>query len=69
MTSERVRLLLERLPEGTTEMYFHPATMRDACLTRLMPDYEHEAEFRALMDVQVPAGVELTSYAVVGHRS
>ena len=66
MTSERVRTLLERLPEGLTEMYFHPATVRDATLEKLMPEYEHEAEFRALMDVRVLASVELTSYGSVG---
>jgi hopanoid biosynthesis associated protein HpnK len=51
MTGERVRRLLERLPEGEVEIYFHPATVRDEALVRLMPDYEHEAEFRALLEL------------------
>lgn len=50
MTPERVRLLLDRLPDGRTEIYFHPASQRDATLTRLMPDYQHEAELAALLD-------------------
>ncbi len=52
MTVERVRRLLGRLPEGDVEIYFHPATVRDEALVRLMPDYEHEAEFRALMELR-----------------
>ena len=50
MTRERVHRLLAELPEGTSEIYFHPATMRDPMLRRLMPDYEHEAELTALLD-------------------
>ena len=50
MTAERVRTLLGHLPEGASEIYFHPATGRDATIDRFMPEYEHEAEFAALMD-------------------
>jgi hypothetical protein len=51
MTRDRVRLLLDHLPEGFSEIYFHPATQRDPLLTRLMPDYEHEAELATLLDL------------------
>jgi hypothetical protein len=54
MTRERVRRLLENLPEGVSEVYFHPATQRDDVLHRLMPDYEHEAEFATLLDRGLP---------------
>ena len=50
MTSDRVRCLLCELPDGTSEIYFHPATVRDPLLCRLMPGYEHEAEFAALLE-------------------
>jgi hopanoid biosynthesis associated protein HpnK len=50
MTRERVGPLLDNLPDGTSEIYFHPATERDAVLTRLMPNYEHTAELAALLD-------------------
>jgi len=50
MTSARVRLLLDNLPDGNSEIYFHPATERDPLLTRLMPDYEHVEEFATLLD-------------------
>jgi len=49
MTPERLRRLLSELPEGDSEIYLHPAVARDAAVQRLMPDYEHEAEFAALM--------------------
>ncbi len=50
MTADRVRALMRVLPDGFSEVYFHPATVRDATLRRLMPDYEHEAELAALLD-------------------
>lgn len=49
MTLERVRRLLAALPDGESEVYFHPAVRQDAELRRLMPDYEHEAELEALL--------------------
>ena len=51
MTGERVRRLLDELPDGESEVYFHPAVTRDTTLRRLMPDYEHEAELAALLDL------------------
>ncbi len=53
MTSERIRRLLANLPDGHSEIYFHPATRQDALLQRLMPDYQHEAELEALLDPAV----------------
>ena len=53
MTRERVGRLLAVLPDGRTEIYFHPAVARDALLRRLMPGYEHEAEYRTLLDRQL----------------
>lgn len=59
MTAARVRRLLEELPavlaEGDIELYFHPATRRDALLDRLMPGYDHEGELRALLDPEIRA--------------
>lgn len=49
MTPQRLSRLLANLPDGTTEIYFHPATRRDPMLRRLMPDYDHEAELAALL--------------------
>ena len=49
MTTARILRLLPEVPEGETEIYFHPAARRDALLDRLMPDYEHEGELAALL--------------------
>jgi hopanoid biosynthesis associated protein HpnK len=51
MTESRIRTLLQNLPPGTAEIYFHPATRRDATLTRLMPGYDHEAELQTLLNL------------------
>jgi chitin disaccharide deacetylase len=56
MTTDRVRCLLANLPDGTSEIYFHPAAGRDAVLDRLMPGYEHEAELSALLQVDTRVG-------------
>ncbi len=50
MTAERMRRLLPVLPEGESEIYFHPAVAQDALLRRLMPEYEPAAELDALLD-------------------
>ena len=53
MTPDRLHRLLTELPHGDSEIYFHPATERDATLRRLMPDYEHETELAALLGTQM----------------
>lgn len=50
MTADRVRCLIAALPEGVSEIYFHPATAQDPLLQRLMPDYEPAAELATLLD-------------------
>ena len=57
MTRERVLRLLAALPEGESELYFHPAARRDALLARLMPQYDHVGELAALCDPDVRAAV------------
>jgi chitin disaccharide deacetylase len=59
MTTERIRRLLPNLPEGDSEIYFHPAACRDAVLDRLMPSYEHEAELAALLETGLRPGPAL----------
>ncbi|HEY3848003.1 MAG TPA: hopanoid biosynthesis-associated protein HpnK [Acetobacteraceae bacterium] len=53
MTADRVRCLLRELPDGNSEIYFHPAVIQDAALESLMPDYEHAAELATLLDRDV----------------
>ncbi len=57
MTEERVLRVLGNLPHGTSEIYFHPATRRDAPLDALMPTYEHQAELAALLSPRVRAAL------------
>jgi hopanoid biosynthesis associated protein HpnK len=56
MTTARVRRLLTVLPEGRTEIYFHPAAWRDDTIAALMPDYEHQAELATLLDLKSECG-------------
>lgn len=58
MTADRVRRLLSVLPSGDIELYFHPASRRDALLERLMPGYDHEGELAALLDPGVRAALQ-----------
>jgi hypothetical protein len=64
MTRERVLALLHELPDGVTEMYFHPASRRAPG----MPAYAHpEAELAALLDPAIKAyiadaSITLSSY-------
>ena len=54
MSTGRIRRLLTRLPDGFSEIYFHPASGRDRVLEQLMPGYEHEAELATLCDPGLP---------------
>ena len=58
MHRDRVLRLLRSIPEGVTEMYFHPSTGRCPELDRTMPDYDHRREFDALTDPEVMAVVQ-----------
>lgn len=49
MTLPRIERLLQTLPPGSSEIYFHPATHQDETLKHLMPDYEPAAELQTLL--------------------
>jgi chitin disaccharide deacetylase len=49
--------ILRHLPEGTTEMYFHPATRRCPEIDRTMPGYDHVGEWKALTGVSFRAAL------------
>jgi hopanoid biosynthesis associated protein HpnK len=65
MTPDLVQRLVDTLPPGLTELYFHPAVTQDATLHRLMPAYEHRAEFDALLGTIIPPDVQLTTYTAL----
>jgi hopanoid biosynthesis associated protein HpnK len=49
MVEERLLRLLPQLPQGVSEIYFHPATVRSVALSATMPGYRHEEELAALL--------------------
>lgn len=58
MTTDRLRRLLDVLPQGDIELYFHPAARRDKLLDRLMPAYDHQGELAALLDPAIRAALQ-----------
>jgi hopanoid biosynthesis associated protein HpnK len=48
MTSDLVLRIIKNLPEGVSELCFHPATRRSKEIDHTMPNYRHEEEFLAL---------------------
>jgi hypothetical protein len=68
MTEDRVRHLLEHLPEGTTEMHFHPSTRRCPEIDDTMPTYLNVEEYQALRSGTLrqafeEAGIDRISYS------
>ena len=54
MTIDRVCGLLDRLPDGLTELYSHPAT---SAYPGSAPDYDYSGELAALTDERAVAGI------------
>jgi hopanoid biosynthesis associated protein HpnK len=68
MTEARVLGLLPHMPDGVSEIYFHPAASRGGALVRAMPEYRHVEELAALLSPAVrrqivEAGIGLISYS------
>ena len=61
MDPARVTRLAGCLPDGLSEIYFHPATARDAEIRRLMPGYAHERELEALRHPGLRAALDRAS--------
>jgi hopanoid biosynthesis associated protein HpnK len=67
MHAELVTRLLGVLPDGVSEIYFHPAARRCPELERRMPAYRHQAELAALIsrpvrDALQAAGIQRIAY-------
>lgn len=67
MVEERVLGLLPHLPDGISEVYFHPAVTPAPRLVAAMPGYRHSEELAALLSPRVrhriaESGIGLTSY-------
>ncbi|MBV1837587.1 hopanoid biosynthesis-associated protein HpnK [Acetobacter estunensis] len=66
MTADRVAALAAHLPDGVSEIYFHPATKKNALLQKLMPTYDHEGELAALCSPGFRAGLEDLHTQLIG---
>ncbi len=67
MVEDRVLRLVPHLPDGISEMYFHPAAERSPRLVAAMPRYRHPEELAALLSPAVErriaeTGISLASY-------
>ena len=60
MDTTRTLAAVRKLVAGLNEIYFHPATDRDALLIRLMPNYDHVGELAALLSAEVRAALKGT---------
>ena len=58
MTLDRVLRIISHLPDGVSELGFHPATRRSAEIDRTMPGYHHEEEFLALTNESLRLAVQ-----------
>jgi hopanoid biosynthesis associated protein HpnK len=58
MTRNLVLGIMDNLPDGITEICFHPATRRSREIDRHMPEYLHVDEFLALTDKSVIQAIQ-----------
>jgi hopanoid biosynthesis associated protein HpnK len=68
MTETRVLNLLDNLPDGISEMYFHPATARWAGIDNLPSHYLPVEEYAALTSVRAKARVKAAEVRLVTYR-
>jgi chitin disaccharide deacetylase len=70
MVENRVLRLLPYLPNGVSEIYFHPAVERSQALAAAMPRYRQTEELAALLSPRIrqrvaALGIGLTSYGAL----
>lgn len=74
MTEDRVLGLIPHLPDGVSEIYFHPAQESTPRLARTMPNYRHRDEFETLLSPRIhralaQAGIVRTNYTALAGRT
>jgi hypothetical protein len=57
--------VLSRLPEGVTEIYFHPGADDDPILRRWQSGYDHSAETAALLSPRLKAFIRKLGICLV----
>jgi chitin disaccharide deacetylase len=65
MVEDRLLRLLPHLPDGVSEIYFHPAAQRSPRLAAAMPDYRHVEELAALSSPAVRKEISALGIALV----
>jgi hopanoid biosynthesis associated protein HpnK len=65
MTEDLASRFVSGLPEGITEICFHPATRRSAEIDRTMPRYRHEDEFRGLIGPRLKGTLDASGLTVI----
>lgn len=68
MDRDHVMPLLHDLPEGVSEMFFHPATERWAGLDPAAADFRFEDEYRALLDDGVRGAITSSGIQLIAFR-
>jgi chitin disaccharide deacetylase len=68
MDEARLLEILGRLPEGTTEIYLHPAVRSGEAIAPSMRGYRHADELAALLSERVRQGVAASGAARGGFR-
>jgi hopanoid biosynthesis associated protein HpnK len=74
MVEERILRLIAHLPEGVSEIYFHPAIESDPSHVATMPGYRHAEEFATLISPRIRReiaehGIGLVSYGDLAAES
>jgi hopanoid biosynthesis associated protein HpnK len=67
MVEGRLLRLVPQLPQGVSEIYFHPATVRSASLSATMPGYRHEDELAALLSPAAKSLIADLGIRLVGY--
>lgn len=68
MTEEYILNIIDDLQEGLTEIYFHPGTLPDSEISRLMPDYRHQEELAAIVSPAVRGRLQALQIQVQNYR-
>ncbi|MFQ5660777.1 MAG: hopanoid biosynthesis-associated protein HpnK [Gammaproteobacteria bacterium] len=68
MNSERLLAILQRLPDGITEVFFHPATRRWPGLEAGAEQYHYEQEYQALIDPRIAEAVRQSGVRLIAFR-
>ena len=64
----RLLRLIPHLPDGVSEMYFHPATARGPALSAVMPGYRQEEELTALLSSPIRELIDRSGIRLVSYR-